>query len=376
MSEKIDRRKVLASAGAAGLALLSGTGPAALGSRAGGAAAEGGAEATPGRLLKSILSHEAANEALRKELRRRKSPLKSFIAVGDVEKLLKEPEKYPLGPAAFGPHQPETIVRVSLRPVLFVQNNTFVPETVQNEEIRKRLKDARKRLEAAIPAVGRVEVTGHGWADWLGTAWLVAENIVVTNRHVAAEFGVRQGDGFVFRVGPSRREMTARVNYLEEQAPVIPQLPFKVTKILHIEEDAPGRPDVAFLQVARSATDATDKLAKPIPLASKLPEPKDPVAVIGYPARDSRIPDEQIMETYFGGVYDVKRLSPGQVMEGGDKTQVLHDCTTLGGNSGSAVIDLNTGEAVGLHFAGLYRVANYAVPAPVIQERLKAIQKA
>ena len=29
-----------------------------------------------------------------------------------------------------------------------------------------------------------------------------------------------------------------------------------------------------------------------------------------------------------------------------------HDCTTLGGNSGSVVLDLTTGEAVGLHFAG------------------------
>src|SRR5207302_83693 len=84
------------------------------------------------------------------------------------------------------------------------------------------------------------------------------------------------------------------------------------------------------------------------------------------------IPDEQIMETYFGGVYDVKRLAPGLVMEGGDRTEIRHDCTTLGGNSGSAVVDLNTGKAVGLHFAGLYRVANYAVPATVVRERLAA----
>ena len=40
-----------------------------------------------------------------------------------------------------------------------------------------------------------------------------------------------------------------------------------------------------------------------------------------------------------------------------------HDASTLGGNSGSAVIDLETGEAVGLHFAGSYLQANYAVPA-------------
>jgi endonuclease G len=42
---------------------------------------------------------------------------------------------------------------------------------------------------------------------------------------------------------------------------------------------------------------------------------------------------------------------------------VAHDCTTLGGNSGSAVIDVATGLVVGLHFGGEYVVANYAVPS-------------
>src|SRR6516165_11707527 len=44
-----------------------------------------------------------------------------------------------------------------------------------------------------------------------------------------------------------------------------------------------------------------------------------------------------------------------------------HDCTTLGGNSGSVVLNLSTGEAVGLHFAGLYQETNYAVRASVLR---------
>ena len=42
--------------------------------------------------------------------------------------------------------------------------------------------------------------------------------------------------------------------------------------------------------------------------------------------------------------------------------RVTHDSSTLGGNSGSAVIDIETGTVVGLHFAGRYLEANYAVP--------------
>ena len=41
---------------------------------------------------------------------------------------------------------------------------------------------------------------------------------------------------------------------------------------------------------------------------------------------------------------------------------MTHDSSTLGGNSGSAVIDVATGTVIGLHFAGEYLKANYAVP--------------
>src|SRR5262249_57348585 len=47
-----------------------------------------------------------------------------------------------------------------------------------------------------------------------------------------------------------------------------------------------------------------------------------------------------------------------------------HDCTTLGGNSGSVVFDLKGGKAVGLHFAGLYQESNFAVRATVLKEYL------
>ncbi len=42
--------------------------------------------------------------------------------------------------------------------------------------------------------------------------------------------------------------------------------------------------------------------------------------------------------------------------------RLTHDASTLGGNSGSAVIEVDTGEVVALHFAGEYLKANYAVP--------------
>ena len=36
----------------------------------------------------------------------------------------------------------------------------------------------------------------------------------------------------------------------------------------------------------------------------------------------------------------------------------LHDGSTLGGNAGSCVIDLNPNRGIGLHFGGRYREGN------------------
>jgi endonuclease G, mitochondrial len=66
----------------------------------------------------------------------------------------------------------------------------------------------------------------------------------------------------------------------------------------------------------------------------------------------------------------VKRLQPGEI-RGRMRTAsfgklvnaATHDCSTLGGNSGSAVLDLSSGAVLALHFGGSYREQNYAVPS-------------
>jgi hypothetical protein len=82
---------------------------------------------------------------------------------------------------------------------------------------------------------------------------------------------------------------------------------------------------------------------------------------VGYPAADGRRNDPDEMQRIFAGVYNVKRLQPGEVRSV-DGTRLVHDCSTLGGNSGSCVVDLETAEVVGLHFGGRYLQGNNAVP--------------
>jgi endonuclease G len=257
---------------------------------------------------------------------------------------------------------PETIVLRSGRPVLAVSNDepTLTFQDAESEIWRDRLTSARTKLIPAIRAVGRVDLRNNPRFDWVGTGWLVTPDVIVTNRHVALEFGKLSGDGFVFRRGVGGEPMSASLDFLDEFGRDDTRL-VSVTKILHIEDE--DGPDLAFLQVQ------PDALATPIPLAENA-FAKQMVAAIGYPARDSRIPDQLLMESLFGNVYDKKRLAPGQIISIADDLE--HDCSTLGGNSGSVVLDLKNGQALGIHFAGRFLEANFAVPASVIAERLHA----
>jgi endonuclease G len=279
-----------------------------------------------------------------------------------------EPESLPAHPSLPGDLMPETIVLRTGRPVLAVREDaaelTF--EDAESEVWRERLTAAAGGLGRAIRAAGRIEVDRHD-LDWLGTGWLVADDVVVTNRHVAREFGRREGDRFVFRQGFGGT-MASRIDFREEIGGGRAR-EFQLARILHIEDD--NGPDVAFLQVTPRDGDA---LAAPIPLATRTAREKQQVAVIGYPARDSRIPEQDLMLRIFGNVFDKKRLAPGQVKRVEDGL-VLHDCSTLGGNSGSVVLDLETGEALALHFSGRFLDANFAVPAPVIAERLRGLRE-
>ncbi len=130
--------------------------------------------------------------------------------------------------------------------------------------------------------------------------------------------------------------------------------------------------DIAILRLAWPVNHPP---RSPIPLepgavVGHLPK-KHPIVVIGHPAYDSRNPDEE-MSYYFDDIYDVKRLSPGYAYKDDTMlhhpTDIFHDATTLGGSSGSVILSLVTGRAIGLHYGGVYGVANVAVESAKIVE--------
>ena len=263
----------------------------------------------------------------------------------------------------------EAIIQRFTRPVLLIQSSTFVnpADAFPNSQYLSGLLDrARAGIEAVIPSVGRVDVRNHR-NDWLGTGWMVAENTVVTNRHVAQEFASGDGTAFQFKRVLGGRSVRASLDWVREferpQESVV-----QVEEVLWIEPD--GSFDVALLRT-RPMGDDGQALPRVIGLMTQQELDsagvEDWVCVVGYPAYDSRN-SAQDQQRLFDGIYNVKRLAPGQVMSLGADGLLNHDATTLGGNSGSAVISMRTGKAAALHFGGIEGDRNQAVQSPRLAE--------
>ncbi|MDC7789408.1 DNA/RNA non-specific endonuclease [Rhodoplanes sp. TEM] len=259
----------------------------------------------------------------------------------------------------------ESIIEMVGRPTLFVSGDDF--DLPAEEELALRLRAARAAVAPRLRSVGRVEVF-DGMVKWpIGTAWMVAEGIAVTNRHVAERFATTDANGRPVLLTDLRgRPYRVVVDFREEHG-TIEESEIAVEAVVYLPHRSSAVADVALLRLA-----GPGRLPPPIPLATGTAAPDRWIAVVGYPQPDERIPPEAraVEETYFSGVYGVKRLSPGQIdrldLPAAPAWLLAHDATTLGGNSGSVLLDLSTGAAVGLHFMGEYRRANYAVAADEI----------
>ena len=249
----------------------------------------------------------------------------------------------------------EALILPKLRPVLDVVDGDFHTD----HPLWSKLNDdpqVRGNLQRAIPSIGRIELPGNPSYPYGGTGFVVGKNIVMTNRHVAAIFTAGLGSkGLTFRPG-----YKAGIDFLHElDRPTGPTLMVKRIIMVHPYWD------MALLEVADLPA-----TAKPLCLSQHDAGSVDPieVAAVGYPAFDVRN-NAMVQNDLFRRVFGVKRLQPG-TLGGRLKTESFgklvsalgHDCSTLGGNSGSAVIDFNTGYIVALHFGGREGAMNYGVP--------------
>lgn len=264
----------------------------------------------------------------------------------------------------------EAIVRLAGRPVFFVrQDRVVIPQNADISGLMlNRVNAALPRVEPLLPSIGRLDVLNALNFAHVGTAWMVQGNIAVTNRHVAEAFVSHGSRGIELLQNEDGEDYETGIDFVREDGFSGKPAPLRIRRVLYVEPS--GGPDIALVEL-----ESERPLPKPIELDTSVLADKHNVMNIGYPAYDDRN-DEIEMQRIYGGVYGVKRCAPGQTRASKDKSPftIEHDATTLGGCSGSVLLSMDTGRAVGLHFSGAYKRTNVAVRAGAVLDALARLK--
>lgn len=215
-------------------------------------------------------------------------------------------------------------------------------EQAARQQAWKRFSD---RLRPYLYSIGRID-SGTGDRNW-GTGFLVRPGLLLTNKHVL----------FQAAAGSDRLEPgQLQVNFRQEWHETDSENPLPVLSVLRVHATL----DMALLEIPENPERPA------VPFAASPPVEGSEVVAIGYPYEDVAN-SPQMMDRIYEGRYGVKQAAPGEVIEvAGD--HFSHDCSTLGGNSGSPVLALASGQVVGLHRSGYFAWRNQAVIGAAVSE--------
>jgi V8-like Glu-specific endopeptidase len=286
----------------------------------------------------------------------------------------------------------EALIRLTGRPALRLTDGMVDLEDPQIGGWFGSIVFPRTEIQYIAQRVCRIDVEENGRYIHVGTGILVGPGVIMTNRHVMESFAetlpkTSRGPDF---------QMTANASIVFEDHVTEDSIRFKINAVIAAGAAQIGRYvdltklDMAFLSVETS--NASGHLPDPIK-PQNVPSKGDFVAVIGYPAQPNlsaavdpgtgKVSEEMIdvLWKIYGTKWGVKYISPGEIMHStgntpgdGQKWAFCHDCTTLGGNSGSAVIRLSNGmiSLCGLHFGGRPKGLNYAHDILAVKQRIVA----
>lgn len=273
-------------------------------------------------------------------------------------------------PPNFSDLNTESIINRFGRPVFFVFDNLPVLNGPEVKKFKDLINNATQKFQLSdkIKSIGRIETDFLPGYDWLGTGWLFDEDLLITNRHVAEEFVVSVGSNISFKkfIG---RAVSPRIDFLAEHNNN-KAAEFSIIECLYIS--AKKEHDISIFRIKSNNTDTH----LPLNILNGDPRIREDIAVIGYPAFDSRASNVTDMERIYQNVYDVKRFAPGKISDVYLSEGIaIHDATTLGGNSGSAVLSLETGKVIALHFAGKEGEGNFCVTSSALKKVINRLPR-
>lgn len=248
----------------------------------------------------------------------------------------------------------EAIVLLEGRPAMrYRDGRVEMPVGDDNERWMTFVATARSKINAASAKVGQVALAlPDGSAHPLGTAWRAGDDLVVTNRHVAAELaGGTAAAPHTWTLANDRRGVVlfnatdgatdarrfgiAELAYCADE----PEIDFAVFRL-----DAGNTPLPAPLTLDWRIQSLGANAAGAFSFKGR------EIYIVGHPYRPF---SSDAVVTVFQRADGLKRCSPGKVTLVRDADLSFeHDCSTLGGNSGSCVLSVAEHKVVGLHYAG------------------------
>jgi hypothetical protein len=289
------------------------------------------------------------------------------------------------------------VVTDGTRPVLFVEDDFVDLLAPGIGGYAAPISRLAEEIRTVCRSVGRVDDPAAAPLGYRGTAWVVAEGLVATNFHVLqaiAPRGTRVDGRFTGPLNPG-----VAVHFGHEVGRHCPDRRFPIRRVVAVgREGAPDRVHPTLGGLNFDGLDLAILELEPVP-GRPFPPPvpvargDDPVShgglatagrgvyLVGYPG-NGQSTTRALFTGVFPGAKSYKRLAPGRITAAaGDVTDdprgwiLTHDISTLGGNCGSAVVDLDEdGRSVlGLHFAGRPGRRNWAHALERITTELAAV---
>lgn len=287
----------------------------------------------------------------------------------------------------------EAVVRTDgSRPSLLVRDGVVDATHPTAGDWSGTLAETSEALKGPIAAVGRVEPTNVTGRNFFGTCWVIdaGAGLALTNLHVVEAMWRR----LPWRMQPTQRGFRvldgAFVDFVAESGATRTNR-CRIVEAVTSDVDGPGfeRLDAAVLRLEPVGEAA---IPAAIPVRA---DPDGPAGnlfsfcVVGFPGAPlwsggvhEGVDWTWVTTTLFGNRYGVKRLAPGTAHRplgslGGDPHRWVfgHDPTTLGGNSGSPLLNWLDPEAggFGLHFAGASVDTNIAHAVVACAEQLRTL---
>lgn len=229
------------------------------------------------------------------------------------------------------------------RPSFLVRNGLPDVTTSPVGDWEEVLAISRNEIREAIAAVGRINDV-DSTVGFDGTGFRIGQNLIATNRHVLQEIASKDGQG-EWTIKPG-----VGIDFGHEFRATASLRPRKMKRVAFAtaRDVDPAAIDhtVLDLVLIELMPEGGEDLTGVLPLDLNpdwATEGGTQVFAIGYPARPRLgVYTPTLLEQLFQVTFGFKRLAPGEVIfpgTGPAPWSLKHDTTTLGGNSGSVVVN-------------------------------------